>query len=549
MLYDIEVVKTIKLVDNEYNILNELKAEALRINDAKIMPFFQELADQINVDPNRGPQAKEVTAESMYRQILNKKQAIGFSKLGKAAAEGNLPDNGKWTKLIDALAENYYRNEAEKARAEEMEEPFYPKGLSDELHAELMRYAAWLLKEHGGDSASGAAAMIFKGIREKKQFIKETLGDRYVTWQDLIPEGYELWQPREGTSFYMADTIPAQKAERLFAENLEQLGIAPEEIKKVLAKGQMFKEFVIKEEVASTLNNLVPQKAEEVFALEGMKKAQVLWKVWTLVSPRRWFKYNARNLTGDADALFAGNPSAFKKVPQAINELLEVYKGKSMPENMKDWFERGGMQTLLQAQELGDINKLKIFQHMLKQADTKPAVARAWEKYWRTARLTTDFREGILRYAAYLDYLEQMKNNKGRPQNFGASIPEEVMALDDIKDRAFKLSNELLGAYDQVSVTGQWLREHMIPFWSWNEVNAKRYMQLVKNAARDDRLCEMAGRKLLTGVFIRSPLLAIKIGKFAIKASALWLLLALWNESMFRMKKRECLMMKREHHT
>ena len=41
------------------------------------------------------------------------------------------------------------------------------------------------------------------------------------------------------------------------------------------------------------------------------------------------------------------------------------------------------------------------------------------------------------------------------PRNWGASVKEEVLALDDIRDRAFKMANELLGAYDQVSEMGK----------------------------------------------------------------------------------------------
>jgi hypothetical protein len=56
-------------------------------------------------------------------------------------------------------------------------------------------------------------------------------------------------------------------------------------------------------------------------------------------------KSPAKNL----DKTLAGNPAALKKVPQAIKELIPVFKDNaSMTLAMRDWFERGGMQTLLQ---------------------------------------------------------------------------------------------------------------------------------------------------------------------------------------------------------
>ena len=49
------------------------------------------------------------------------------------------------------------------------------------------------------------------------------------------------------------------------------------------------------------------------------------------------------------------------------------------------------------------------------------------------------------------------------------------------KERAFKMSNELLGAYDQISEVGKQLRDMLIPFYSWMEVNMRRTYRLLKN--------------------------------------------------------------------
>lgn len=500
MLYDIERARAIKEVDKHYNIKNQLKIEALKINHANIMAFFTQLAAQSGADPVK-----------LYKQTLNWKQAIGFSNLQNMALSGELPDttDGKWKSAIDSL----------KVGAD-----------GEEARSEVMDYLAWLMKEARDEEVKGNAAMIFKGIQEKKKFIQEILGDKYVTWEDLIPEGYTVWQPREGRVMYMVDTIPARMAEELYTGALKELGVTEEDLRKAFSLGQRFNEFVIKEEIAETLDNLTIDKGDRIGIIKDLQTA---WKVWVLLSPGRWFKYNARNISGDADAMFAGNPSAFKKVPQAVRELYALYaKDKAMTENMQDWFERGGMQTLLQVQEAVDVNKLKMFNQLLEKKNIG-SKTNLLSMYWKGARLSTDFREAILRYAAYLDYLEQMQNNGGTPKNFGASIPEEVMALDDIKDRAFKLSNELLGAYDQISVLGQKIRETLIPFWSWNEVNFTRYIQLIKNAANDKRIAEVVGRKLLTGVVVKSPLIAMKVGKLAIQTTGLWVILTLWNNLIF----------------
>ncbi|MCR4293616.1 MAG: hypothetical protein NUV76_12155 [Candidatus Kuenenia sp.] len=359
--------------------------------------------------------------------------------------------------------------------------------------------------------------------------------DGLKDWHDAIPEGYVLWQPREGNLFYMADTIPAKLANQLTEGQLEEVSITANDLGKALAMGGKRREFVVKEEVAKTLDNLIKNKNQSRI-IELDKTLLRLWKEWQLISPRRIIRHNTRNLTGDAEAAFLGNPSGFKKTIQSFNELYATLFGnKSMTPTMQDFFERGGFETTLQAQELREgANNLKIFVNQYnKKTGIKEIPAKLWKEYWRIARLTTDFREAILRYANYLDYVEQMaKNPEGRPRNFGASIPEEVMALPNIKDRAFKLQNELLGAYDDISILGQAVRDHLFSFWSWKEVNMKRYYRLYKNASNDRRLAETVGRHILGGI-VTTPYKIYRVGKFVITATAFFSVLQVWNHFMF----------------
>lgn len=349
-------------------------------------------------------------------------------------------------------------------------------------------------------------------------------------WHNLIPEGYTEWQPREGNVFYLTDTIPAKLAEQLASGMIERLGISKEQVSKALTMGGKRKEFIIKEEIALTLDNLVKDRSPNAIS-EAHKNIITKWKQWQLVSPRRVFKYNIRNLTGDADAAFLGNPSTFLKVPGAIKELYAVYgTDKILAGNIKDWFERGGTISTLQAQEMDDLNNFNTFIGLRKDIKTGEVPKEIWKKYWEKARISTDFRESILRYAAYIDYLEQMqKNPDGKPNNFGASKSEEIMGLEDIKDRAYWLSNDLLGAYDKVSVYGQFLREHIIPFWSWKEVNFKRYIQMFRNAASDENLAKAVGRKTL-GTIATTPYKIYRIGKFVIMANAFLAMTQIWNK-------------------
>lgn len=509
MLYDIEVAKVINLVKKSYNIQPALRKSARKQNEESIMEYFEDLADEMNEkidDPK-----KYVDAEKLYKQ-LNKKQAMGFSRLTKLAKDGVLPDTQKekWKSVIESFADGGTENE------------------------QTMAYLSWVLENHAETEAGQTAALIFKGIREKTEFMQEKLGKKYVTWEDIIPDGYVLWQPKEGNIFYFVDSIPEKVAEQLYSGALEQIGIQGKDIRKVLAKGQRLNEFVVKEEVAKTLDNLVRERPVDPVK-DFAKSVMLKWKKWQLISPFRLVKYNLRNISGDADAVMVGNPSAFKKVPQAIRELTKVYTSDApLPKDMQYFFEVGGMQSTQQAQEMGDLNSLRMFQNMLdKQGTTKEIPTKIIQGYWKTARLSTDFREAILRYSAYLDYLDQMQKNNGVPKNFGASNREEVMALSDIRDRAFKLSNELLGAYDEVGVLVQEASDSLLPFFRWKAVNASRYVKLFKNAAYDGQLATAASKSAFT-IAKRSPFIALKVGTFLLKASALWAMLSAYNNLFFR---------------
>jgi hypothetical protein len=361
--------------------------------------------------------------------------------------------------------------------------------------------------------------------------MQEALGDEYVTWRQLIPEGYAILPIQEGSMFYMAQSIPAEMAEELFSGALEELGVKKDDLKKVFAKGQPFKQLVIKQELVDTIRQMELKKDDRMAFLTVPVKA---WKQWTLLYIRKWFKYNARNITGDLDGVIAGNPTSIRKLGQSFKELYEhMVVGKPPAPMLKEFIDRGALKGTMTVQEMGDINKLKMFVDIMEQKGSiKQVPLKIWQSWWKFARISTDFREAILRYASFLDYIDQMNNNRGIPKNFGASKRSEVMALHNTYDRAFKLQNDLLGAYDEISVMGQWLREHLLPFWSWNEVNFRRYTQLIRNAADDHEVASMIGRTVLGKVAV-APLVAYRVGRLVIKVAALWGILIAWNALMF----------------
>lgn len=526
MIFDIEPSKIVKLVMDNYDVMEELKKTAAQQNDEGMLKFFQDMIDEHGIDS---------TPDKLYRKTLNKKQAIAFSQLYKMAAKGELPigPDGKYEKVVQEMADTYYKN------ISKTEAMF---GSEQEFRGELFAYLNYLSGQAESEQGQIKARTVFKGIAEKQRMMKNTLGKGYATWENLIPEGYVEWQPQEGHMFFTASSIPEGIANLLAEDILASAQITGDMLRQVMVVGQEYPSLVVPEEVALTLNDLYHAQHQDGLVYKAYRKAYVGWKQWQLISPRRFFKYNARNMTGDLDAVLAGNPKGMKKVPEAWKDLKQAFfsKDKVMSSELYEWFQRGGFDTLMQTQEISDINYNREFARIMesrtkKEFSDKNIGSKAWHKtkagwlkYWDSVRVTTDFREAFLRYAMYLDYLEQMQENDGNPYNWGASNRDETMVLDDVRDRAAKLANELLGAYDEVSMVGTTLADNFLPFWRWQEVNFVRYKQLIKNACQDGYLMgSIAGK--VAGMTIRSPFIAWKLGKFVFKASLLMAMITAWN--------------------
>lgn len=481
MVYDTQLAKVIQHVDRDLNIRPALQAEAKALN-----------ADALQAKIDEGGVSGAII-EATMKDFRNR---IGMH-MGMARKKLDLPKGERLT--LEQLAEI-------------ADDPESPANLS--------------------------ARGVFKAISERKAYVKDLLAKDFKTWDQLVPDTHALWQPREGNVFYMADSIPAQLAKALQEGMMTEAGLNVEQLRKVLAQGGKREEYVIPVEAKATLDDL-SQKPKNWF-VEANRALISHWKQLMLVAPRKVIRYNVRNLTGDADAMFVGNPHAFTKVQQSAADLIPViFKDTVLSGEAKEWAERGGYGTTLQWQELGDVNDIKAFKASLDRESKGGMLsipAKVWNGYWKSARLSTDYREAIMRYAAYLDYLQQMQQaSNGRPKNFGASIPATVMALPDLRDRAFKMSNELLGAYDRVSVAGQTTRAFWIPFWSWQEVNATRYQRLIRNAILEKdggafgRMAGVGAKKAVLG----SARAGTRAGIFLIKLSMFWSTLQAWNMLMY----------------
>jgi len=361
-----------------------------------------------------------------------------------------------------------------------------------------------------------------KKLREEAKAKGEELK---ITWQDMLPEGYSLWQPREGNAFHFADSLPDKMVQELQSGLATEISVKVEDLKKVMALGGKYKEYAIPSEIADKLNELYKTTEKNVLS-KASKKILGGWKQWVLtINPLGVIKYNIRNAAGDIDASML-EPGVLKFSAQSAREVYSAMKSGVYTVGLKEFRDLGGFEDLTIAQEIGDVNKTGPFDRFKE----KKGLPNLFKAYTGVTSNVTNYRESILRYAAFMYYKKALAQGKIK---YGTSNPALVKGLTSNTDKAYKLSKDLLGAYDEISETGQVLRDHWIPFFSWIEVNFKRYTQAFKNAASSDIAKEQLSSKgKNTNTFNTVAQVGKNLGSTTNKALLVTTMLALWNATM-----------------
>lgn len=340
-------------------------------------------------------------------------------------------------------------------------------------------------------------------------------------WRTLVPEGYTLWQPERGNHFHWGNTLTDRVVEQfLRGEKMLEEG----DFKKALVMGQAKDQWAIPKELAKTLDNFGPRPDTlvEKFVAAGIGS----WKVWTLLNPLRAAGYNLSNAVGDSDVVMAYDPKIFTYAPQAVRDLKKwvINKDKATPE-IEDAVRRGNLSSSFTVAELPDVSQSVLFA-LLK--GEKPGLVK---QYWSSVKDYTRWREEVLRLAALRYFKDEQQAGRIR---YGASERADVDALratmpDEVP---YKLARELIGDYGNVSQAGQWLRSHLIPFYSWMEINAPRYVRMFKNLPGE-------GRGTGDVVKVLGAKTAGKAALYTARAAGLYMMLNLWNKTMFPEEERE----------
>jgi hypothetical protein len=248
------------------------------------------------------------------------------------------------------------------------------------------------------------------------------------------------------------------------------------------------------------------------------------WKQWILLNPYRLIKYNLNNVSGDLDIATAYAPEIWsnkKFALQAARDLAKWHRGgelsHSLKQEMDEVLYKDVIDSGITVYEIDDLNEAIANDKFLRDligARNESVLKRGISRYWNGAKNFTRWRENVLRLAAYRFFKEKWEQGH---KLYGASNPQMIDQLQTVEDKAARLARELIGDYGNISEAGEFLRKRLIPFWSWQEINAPRYVKLFRNLKDEGRGSRAAG------------LMAWKGTKLALKASALYVMVHMWN--------------------
>ncbi len=427
-----------------------------------------------------------------------------------------------------------------------------------------------------------------KKQEDKSKQIKAQAKEEGVEVDELLRESEEwqnftVWKPNPDSVWYHTYTLSDKVAQEVMAE-VDATDQRISENKKALAKGEKLPKrtaeldkpwlerkkgvevtpadlgeamvkgkdetWIIPKELAKTLNE--SKKQNEWYEAASAWTLQT-WKKWVLLNPERFIKYNVNNTSGDLDIATAFDIKIVAGTKKATKDLYKDHKkgelGKNLKEELAEARKLGVIDSGFAITEVDDFSRMydKLFNarpsNMKDETwaeateaaveDIKNAPVKLAKGYWNTVKDYTTMRENILRLASFRYFKKRIAENPNE-RIYAASKSYEIDQIKDDTERAAKLARELIGDYGNISHAGQFIRQHLMPFWSWTEINTPRYVRLLANSAKETSGDKKALAKRLTkvagGKAVRTGMKAgYSLGKFA----AFTTLVGIWNHTFF----------------
>ena len=249
------------------------------------------------------------------------------------------------------------------------------------------------------------------------------------------------------------------------------------------------------------------------------------WKMNILFSPLNYPRYEFNNTVTDIGKLWSVNPGLFKELPAAAREVSEFFKGGKPSKELEQAFKRGVIDSVTAA-EVGQLKRYDQFADFLSDKElTLERVKKVLTMTLRLARL----REATFRYAKFKHDVERMRNG-GSPIYAGAYW-RDVEAMEGIYEKAAFISRRTFGDYEDISVSGSFIRKHLQPFYSWTEINFRYNANLFRNFYDMIKLGEWNEARTIAGQGVRSGIsLSSRVAAGALTRLMLpYLAIQMWN--------------------
>jgi len=347
----------------------------------------------------------------------------------------------------------------------------------------------------------------------------------------LIPlKGYKILHPAQLPGWGATPKFP----DVIAANILEKAKIDPKVKEEMQIASGVDEKWIVPEKIADAMSTVREISHKEIYSKISESFTQA-WKKWTLINPFRIIRYNINNMSGDVDIALAYDWRIMQYLPQAMKDIAGDINtmGMKLPFNMQRF---GSHMTsemkaeMKEAHRLGVIGAGFVMHEVTDISSEFEAIMRGpqgnfaskfGQKWWQGSKDITNYRENLLRLASYRYFKDRIKS--GEKNIYAASNPTEIDEIRNVNEKAAKLSRELIGDYGRLSEGGEWMRKHMIPFYSWMEINAPRYVRMMRNLSHEGK---SRGRAVASSLTWKTSVLGAKFMLFTAMVTA-------WNNLLF----------------
>ena len=273
--------------------------------------------------------------------------------------------------------------------------------------------------------------------------------------------------------------------------------------------------------IADTLTEMQASQWGDALLWQAVRKSTALWKTFKLLWPLSVVGYNIRNVSGDMDIVFASYPDIITtsggrgKIRDAVRMLLQFQlrkSGEDPPPIYREALSAGVVGTGITRADIlseWDVELTEMLEQF--REDGSASSQKKWvRRFWSKTKALTNLREDALRLALYMHLREKVSEAKttgeamqrlGQVDETAGLLARAIgttktgganpkMARGIVEEQgpaalAAFLTRETLIDYRRISRAGSALRQSLIPFWSFQEGNFRRYWNITRGIVMD----------------------------------------------------------------